>query len=184
MAKKKRDPRRDKRDSGKRTKKKVSVLNRDSVDWVDYKDVPLLKTFISERGKIRARRVTGNDAQQQRAVATAIKTARELALLPYNVRIATGAKGRRRRDRDDEGGDRGDRGERGDRFPRDDRGDNGGSEGLSEAPPITDVTSGVRSPDAPPSAEAAESGLTEAGESPAPNDAIDAPEASAHDEED
>ena len=52
------------------------------VTEVDYKDVQLLRTFISERGKIRARRITGLTPQQQRQVATAIKNAREMALLP------------------------------------------------------------------------------------------------------
>ena len=51
---------------------------------VDYKDTSTLRKFISDRGKIRARRVTGNDAQQQREVAMAIKNAREMALLPYS----------------------------------------------------------------------------------------------------
>ncbi|MDX1888056.1 30S ribosomal protein S18 [Mycolicibacterium sp. 050158] len=51
---------------------------------VDYKDVNLLRTFISDRGKIRSRRVTGLTVQQQREVATAIKNAREMALLPYS----------------------------------------------------------------------------------------------------
>ena len=50
---------------------------------VDYKDTPALRMFISERGKIRARKVTGLTVQQQRQVATAIKNAREMALLPY-----------------------------------------------------------------------------------------------------
>ncbi|ORA04646.1 30S ribosomal protein S18 [Mycolicibacterium bacteremicum] len=50
---------------------------------VDYKDVSVLRTFISDRGKIRSRRVTGLTPQQQRRVATAIKNAREMALLPY-----------------------------------------------------------------------------------------------------
>ncbi|MGH3350584.1 MAG: 30S ribosomal protein S18 [Nocardioides sp.] len=53
------------------------------VTYVDYKDVQLLRTFISDRGKIRSRRVTGLTPQQQRAVTKAIKNARELALLPY-----------------------------------------------------------------------------------------------------
>ena len=48
-------------------KKKISILNTESVDWIDYKDVNLLRRFMSERAKIRARRVTGNSAQQQRA---------------------------------------------------------------------------------------------------------------------
>lgn len=52
------------------------------VTTVDYKDVALLRTFISERGKIRSRSVTGLTPQQQRQVATAIKNAREMALLP------------------------------------------------------------------------------------------------------
>jgi small subunit ribosomal protein S18 len=84
-------------------KKKVSILNTESVVWVDYKDVNLLRRFMSERAKIRARRVTGNSAQQQRAVARAIRVAREMALLPYSVRQVTQRKGGRR--------DRGDRGE-------------------------------------------------------------------------
>ena len=84
-------------------KKKVSILNTEQVEWIDYKDVNLLRRFMSERAKIRARRVTGNSAQQQRAVARAIRVAREMALLPYSVRQVTQRKGGRR--------DRGDRGE-------------------------------------------------------------------------
>ncbi|MGH3584161.1 MAG: 30S ribosomal protein S18 [Mycobacterium sp.] len=52
------------------------------ITHVDYKDVAVLRTFISERGKIRSRRVTGLTPQQQRRVAVAIKNAREMALLP------------------------------------------------------------------------------------------------------
>jgi small subunit ribosomal protein S18 len=83
-------------------KKKVSILSSENIDWVDYKDVNLLRRFMSERAKIRARRVTGNTAQQQRAVARAIRIAREMALLPYSVRQVTqrGRGGRRDRDRD------------------------------------------------------------------------------------
>jgi small subunit ribosomal protein S18 len=87
-------------------KKKISILNTESVDWIDYKDVNLLRRFMSERAKIRARRVTGNSAQQQRAVARAIRVAREMALLPYSVRQVTQRKGGGRRDRGDRGGDR------------------------------------------------------------------------------
>jgi len=87
-------------------KKKTSILNTESVKWIDYKDVNLLRRFMSERAKIRARRVTGNDQQQQAAVAKAIKLAREMALLPYSVRQVT-QRSKGRRDR----GDRGDRGE-------------------------------------------------------------------------
>jgi len=50
---------------------------------VSYRDVALLRTFISDRGKIRARRVTGLDADEHRRVARAIENAREMALLPY-----------------------------------------------------------------------------------------------------
>src|SRR6266700_457146 len=82
-------------------KKKTSILSTESIDWIDYKDVNLLRRFMSERAKIRARRVTGNSAQQQRAVARAIRIAREMALLPYSVRQVTQRKGSRRdRDRD------------------------------------------------------------------------------------
>jgi small subunit ribosomal protein S18 len=82
-------------------KKKVSILSSESINWIDYKDVNLLRRFMSERAKIRARRVTGNSAQQQRAVAKAIRLAREMALLPYSVRQVTQrSKGGRRGDRD------------------------------------------------------------------------------------
>ncbi|MEV3959623.1 30S ribosomal protein S18 [Nocardia sp. NPDC050193] len=50
---------------------------------IDYKDVPLLRKYVSERGKIRARRVTGNCVQHQRDIAIAVKNSREMALLPY-----------------------------------------------------------------------------------------------------
>jgi small subunit ribosomal protein S18 len=74
------------KDNGRRQKKKVCIFCRDGIDYVDYKDVNLLRKFMSDRGKIRARRVSGNCAQHQRAVARAIKTTRELALLPYTQR--------------------------------------------------------------------------------------------------
>jgi small subunit ribosomal protein S18 len=64
-------------------KRKVNPLHAKRIVEVDWKDVTLLRTFISDRGKIRARRVTGLTPQQQRRVATAIRNAREMALLPY-----------------------------------------------------------------------------------------------------
>ncbi|MFJ9787023.1 30S ribosomal protein S18 [Amycolatopsis sp. NPDC101161] len=64
-------------------KRKVNLLRANKVTHVDWKDVELLRKFISDRGKIRARRVTGLTPQQQKQVATAIKNAREMALLPY-----------------------------------------------------------------------------------------------------
>src|SRR5579884_3924682 len=95
------------RDVGRKTKKKVCVFCKDHMDWVDYKDVNLLRRFMSDRGKIRARRVSGNCAQHQRDVAVAIKTARELALLPYTQRtVSERAGGRGRRRRDEEGPER------------------------------------------------------------------------------
>jgi len=80
----------------KGAKKKVCVFCSEHIAWVDYKDVNLLRRFMSDRGKIRARRVSGNCSQHQAAVAVAIKTARELALLPYTQRTVserTGGRG-------------------------------------------------------------------------------------------
>jgi small subunit ribosomal protein S18 len=96
MARQSTSPRRAPKDALRRGgKKKICVFCKDHVDWVDYKDVNLLRKFMSDRGKIRARRVTGNCAQHQRDVAVAIKTARELALLPYSQRTMTERSGRR-----------------------------------------------------------------------------------------
>ena len=64
-------------------KRRVNILKREGVETVDWKDPTLLRKFVSDRGKIRSRRVTGLTPQQQRQVATAIKNAREMALLPY-----------------------------------------------------------------------------------------------------
>jgi small subunit ribosomal protein S18 len=61
----------------------VCIFCRDHATSVDYKDVNLLRRFVSDRGKIRARRVTGTCSQHQRDVAAAVKNAREMALLPY-----------------------------------------------------------------------------------------------------
>ena len=89
------------KDTGKKFKKKVCVFCKEGVQWIDYKDVNLLRRFMSDRAKIRARRVSGNCAQHQRDVALAIKTARELALLPYATRVTSsrgGGRGGGRRD--------------------------------------------------------------------------------------
>ncbi len=61
---------------------KRNLLKTLGVNVVDYKDANRLRMFISDRGKIRSRRVTGLTVQQQRQIATAIKNAREMALLP------------------------------------------------------------------------------------------------------
>jgi len=73
------------------------------VEWVDYKDVNTLRRLMSDRGKIKARRVTGTCRQHQRDVATAIKTARELALLPYALTPMNADKPRRGGPRDSRG---------------------------------------------------------------------------------
>ena len=64
-------------------KKKPNPLTAAKIPEIDYKDVALLRKFISDRGKIRSRRITGVTVQEQRKIATAIKNAREMALLPY-----------------------------------------------------------------------------------------------------
>jgi small subunit ribosomal protein S18 len=63
---------------------KKNLLTSLGLTAVDYKDTAALRMFISERGKIRSRRVTGLTMQQQRQVTSAIKNAREMALLPYH----------------------------------------------------------------------------------------------------
>lgn len=68
----------------RKPKPKVCVFCKDKVDYIDYKDTALLRKFISDRGKIRARRVSGNCRQHQRAIAIAVKNSREMALLPYS----------------------------------------------------------------------------------------------------
>lgn len=93
--------RRDER-SARRFKKKVCYFCREKVDFIDYKDVTLLRKYVSDRAKIRAQRVSGNCGQHQREVARAVKNAREMALLPY-INVSEG--------RPERGG-RGDRGRR------------------------------------------------------------------------
>src|SRR5436853_6256115 len=88
------------KDAGRRGKKKVCIFCKEHIEGVDYKAVNLLRRFMSDRGKIRARRVSGNCAQHQREVAVAIKTARELALLPYTQRTVAERSGGRGRGRE------------------------------------------------------------------------------------
>lgn len=71
---------------GRRQKRKFCQFCKDKATSVDYKDAQLLRKYVSDRGKIRARRVTGTCAQHQADVATAVKNAREMALVPYAVR--------------------------------------------------------------------------------------------------
>src|SRR5271168_3536476 len=121
--------RRASKDVGRRVKKKPCAMCRDNTEWVDYKDVNLLRKYMSDRGKIRSRRVTGNCAQHQRDIAMAIKTARELVLLPYTQRTVTERPGGRG-GRGGPGGGRGDRGDRGDRESR----------GPSDRPPTAEAS--------------------------------------------
>ena len=83
-----RRPKREKDDKAwqKKGKRKFCIFCKERTEHVDYKDVMTLRKFVSERGKIRSRRVTGNCVQHQRDVATAVKNAREMALLPYSAR--------------------------------------------------------------------------------------------------
>lgn len=90
------------REDARRGRKKPCIFCKEKIDWIDYKDVDLLRRYVSDRGKIRARRVTGNCMQHQRDIATAIKTSRELALMPYSLRLVTSrGAGRSQRNEDD-----------------------------------------------------------------------------------
>jgi small subunit ribosomal protein S18 len=105
MTSKKNRARAPKETNPKKFKKKTSILVTDKVEYVDYKDVNLLTRFVSDRSKIRNRRVTGNSVQQQRDIANAVKNAREMALIPYAKRVSQARTGRPPRDGD--GGGRG-----------------------------------------------------------------------------
>ncbi len=105
MAKQRRRPvrRRDRKGLTGSTRRKPCPYCREKIAQVDYKDVTMLRRFVSERGKIRSRRITGACRRHQSQIAQAVKRARELALLPYVG----------------EPSERGDRGDRGDRRDRD-----------------------------------------------------------------
>ena len=74
-----------KRDRSRRPRKKVCSFCVDKVDQIDYKDAGKLRRYITERGKILPRRITGNCAKHQRQVTVAIKRARNIALLPFTA---------------------------------------------------------------------------------------------------
>jgi len=101
VAGKKKHPGPKAKDLRKPRKKKVSPIVKDKIEYIDYKDVNLLRAFVSDRSKIRSQRVSGNNRHQQREVAKAIKVAREMALIPYAQRVVTQRKGDRRRGRSD-----------------------------------------------------------------------------------
>jgi ribosomal protein S18 len=80
----------------RRGRPKVCLFCSHHTVWVDYKDINVLRRFVNDRGRIRARGATGTCSQHQRDVAVAIKTARELALMPYSVRTGMPGPGERR----------------------------------------------------------------------------------------
>ena len=124
----------------RRGKKRVCIFCKEHIEWVDYKDVNLLRRFMSDRGKIRAQRVSGNCRQHQRDVSIAIKTARELALLPYTQRAAS-----------ERGGGRGGRGGR-DMFSGPPRAEAEAPPTPSTPPPGGAFAAGVELPDEVPGA--------------------------------
>jgi small subunit ribosomal protein S18 len=124
-------PKRAPKDNGRKIKKKPCAFCQHGVTHVDYKDLNQLRKYISDRGKIRGRRVSGNCQQHQRDVGDAIKIARELALLPYTQRTVTERRGGR--------GGRNDRGDRGDR--RGPRADEGAE--TVESPEAIDAVEGA-----------------------------------------
>jgi small subunit ribosomal protein S18 len=102
MAKQRRRPvrRRDRKGGPASTRRKSCPYCREKIEQVDYKDLTMLRRFISDRGKIRSRRITGACRRHQSQIARAVKRARELALLPYVVEGADHRGGRGDRDRD------------------------------------------------------------------------------------
>ena len=89
----------------RKPKKRSNVVVKEKIGFVDYKDVNLLQRFMSDRSKLRARRMNGNNVQLQRDIATAVKNAREMALLPYMKQVSAARapreRGPRRPRRDD-----------------------------------------------------------------------------------
>jgi small subunit ribosomal protein S18 len=77
------------REANRKFKKKANPLAAEKVVFIDYKDVSLLQRFMTDRSKIRGMRMSGANVQQQRELATAIKNAREMALLPYTKRTVS-----------------------------------------------------------------------------------------------
>jgi ribosomal protein S18 len=129
-------------DTRRGVKKKPCSFCQHGVISVDYKDLAQLRKYISDRGKIRGRKVSGNCQQHQRDVTDAIKTARELALLPYTQRTVTERRG-----------GRGSRDDRGPRAPRGDR------DGAPVAP--VDIDAEIESDDAGEAAEVFEAEFAE-----------------------
>ena len=85
-------------DYSKQPRRKYCQFCKENTQYIDYKDTQLLRKYVTDRGKIKPRRVTGTCIQHQRDVANAVKRAREMALLPYVVPTISGRGDRRRRD--------------------------------------------------------------------------------------
>ena len=83
-------------DFQRQPRRKYCQFCKEDVDYIDYKDVQLLRKYTTDRGKIKPRRVTGACTQHQRDLAVAIKRAREMALLPYTVSVVSSRGGRSR----------------------------------------------------------------------------------------
>jgi len=92
------------KESNRRIKKKSNPFSGGKPDFIDYKDISLLQRFMTDRSKIRGRRLSGADQQQQREITNAIKNAREMALLPYTKRV-TSTRAPRGERRDDDAGE-------------------------------------------------------------------------------
>ena len=69
----------------KRAKKKICSFCMDKAEGIDYKDITKIRKYVTERGKILPRRISGNCAKHQRALTVAIKRARHIALMPYTL---------------------------------------------------------------------------------------------------
>ncbi len=85
-------------DYARKPRRKFCAFCKDKVDYIDYKDSQMLRKYMTDRGKIKPRRVTGTCAQHQHQVSMAVKRAREMALVPYTVPVISGrVEGRGRR---------------------------------------------------------------------------------------
>lgn len=84
-------------DYKRQPRRKYCQFCKDDVDYIDYKDAQMLRKYMTDRGKIKPRRVTGTCAQHQHRLAMAIKRSREMALVPYTVPVVSGSVGRRGR---------------------------------------------------------------------------------------
>jgi len=83
-------------DYGRSPRQKYCLFCKEKIEYIDYKDTQLMRKFMTDRGKIKPRRVTGTCAQHQHRISQAIKRAREMALMPYHVLVIQSSDRRRR----------------------------------------------------------------------------------------